>query len=130
MGPRRFLSVGLSFLVLGSLTATSRHQRPGQRPQDGAVGGPYKVIAADFTGDRLPDLLLSYEPSDALTLERGDGRGRFSSAAVFQIPYDGRPHIDPVYNMAHGDIDGDGLPDLAVALGGPGQHGDKTSFPG
>lgn len=100
------------------------------RPVQGRVGGPYKVIARDFTGDRIPDLIVSYEPSDALTVERGDGRGQFSRLAVVQLPFDKRPYIDPVYNMAHGDIDGDGLPDLAIGAGGASERGDKDSFPG
>lgn len=45
-------------------------------------------------------------------------------------PDDNRPSFDPVYNLAQGNVDRDGLPDLVVGLGGPGKHGVKESFSG
>jgi len=90
----------------------------GKRPLAGYVGGPYKVIAADFTGDKIIDLAVSHYPIDAITVEQGDGKGRFSRLAIFTIPADNRPDIEPIFNIAEGDIDGDGLLDLAIGVGG------------
>ena len=45
---------------------------PEKRPLSGYAGGPYKVIAADFTGDGIVDLALSYYPIDVVTIEQGD----------------------------------------------------------
>ena len=95
-----------------------------------AIGGPYKVIAADFTGDGILDLALSYYPIDVVTIEQGDGHGQFNRLALNQIPYDDRPYVEEIYNIAHGDIDGEGLPDLAVGVGGYGKHGIASTFPG
>lgn len=96
---------------------------------NGYVGGPYKVVAADFTGDRNIDVALGYQYLGVVTVERGDGKGQLSHLAVngFAVVEnrEGKPHIEAgtephVHNLAHGDIDGDRLPDLAIAVGGKG----------
>ena len=117
-------------LAVGGLHTALCGPASGQRPSGGVVGGPYKVLAGEFTGDGVADLILSYEPCDALTIERGDGTGHFMSLAIYQIPGENRQFIDPVYSLAQEDIDGDGLPDLAVGLGGAGKPGVAQSFPG
>jgi len=95
-------------------------EEPTQRPMRGYVCGPYKVVAADFTGDGIADLAVGYNRGDVVTVERGDGKGNFSRLSIFQIPYDDRTTIEPVVNLAAGDIDGDGLLDLGIAVGGIG----------
>jgi len=91
---------------------------PGGRPRSGYVGGPYKVIAADFTGDGKTDLAISYYPIDALTIEAGDGKGRFRRLAINTFACKNKSTIEPIFNIAQGDVDGDGLPDLAAGVGG------------
>ncbi len=100
-------------------------QLPKVRPMNGYVGGPYKVKAVDVTGDKIPDLLLGYYPIDVLTVDKGDGKGNFERTEIFQIPFDDRTIIDPVFNIDVGDVDGDGLIDVAIGVGGTVLHGHK-----
>src|SRR5262245_28749856 len=101
-------------LILGSFTATGS----AQQLSNAGPGGPYKVIAADFTGDRVIDLALAYHGVGLVTLETGDGSGRFAHAGLIES------HVPPpsrtygVYNFDHTDVDQDGLPDLACAFFG------------
>lgn len=57
-------AVCIGFTVAGAA------QLPKKRPETGWFGGPYRVIAADFTGDKRLDLLVGYHNSDAVTLEQ------------------------------------------------------------
>ena len=120
--PRRiFATLG----ICAACTGTPAEEQalphlPTERPQRGYVGGPYKVIAADFTNDGITDLALAYHPIDVVTLDEGDGQGQFSRLGIFQVPYDDWTRIEPVINIAAGDVDEDGLLDLAIAVGGIG----------
>ena len=93
---------------------------------NGYVGGPYKIVAADFTGDSLIDVVLGYHRIGVVSVEQGNGQGQLSPLAlnVFSNedqkikPSDeswSEPHV---HNMAYGDVDRDGLVDLIVAVGG------------
>src|SRR5262249_49139730 len=108
----------VAFWVFGGLAAVAWAQAQEKRPAAGVVGGPYKVLAADFTGDKVLDLAVAYHNIGMLTVERGDGRGRFSRVALLEALAPGPSETRGVYNLAHGDIDGDGLPDLAMAVHG------------
>ncbi|MEX0679429.1 MAG: VCBS repeat-containing protein [Pirellulales bacterium] len=115
---RMILSLGLAVSMICGPVAICCAQTPSERPVSGYLGGPYKVVAADFTGDRIVDLALGYHNSDAITLEAGDGRGHFSRLGLYAIPFDERTTIETVHNVDYGDVDGDGLSDLALAVGG------------
>ena len=92
-------------------------------------GGPYKVSAADFTGDKFIDVILGYHAIGVLAVEQGDGSGNLSLLArnVFSDehrtlnPDDATWSIPHVHNMAYGDVDGDGKLDLVFAVGGENQ---------
>jgi len=49
-------SVGMKL----KLVPAGEFQKPAKSRLDGYVGGPYKVIAADFTGDKFIDVILGY----------------------------------------------------------------------
>jgi len=70
------------------------------------------VIAGDFDGDGLLDLVTANEGSDTLTVLSGDGTGAFRTTAT--VPAGGRGP----WSLAVGDFDRDGTLDLAVALWG------------
>ena len=76
-------SIGLAFAILGGLTAAFPADPPQRRPE-GARGGPYKVIAADFTGDKIIDLAVAYT-ADALTLERMEGEEYLSDSFLLRL---------------------------------------------
>ena len=86
------------------------------------TAGPYKVLAADFTGDSTRDLIVSYYPAGVFSVQQGDGKGAFTSLGINVIRLQDRDakagdNGEPVFNMAHGDIDRDGLADLVIGLG-------------
>ena len=93
-----------------------------------AVVGPYKVIAQDFTGDGIIDLAIAYyadgfinatanHTSGVFTIEQGDGKGNFIhlSLNTVHVPHE-MNRIPQIYNISSGDIDKDGLNDLAIGI--------------
>ena len=90
-------------LILDGFAATGS----AQQLSNIGPGGPYKVIAADFTGDRVIDLALAYHGVGLVTLETGDGSGRFAHTGLIDA------HVPPpsrsygVYNFDHADVDQD-----------------------
>jgi hypothetical protein len=82
--------------------------------------GPSFVGASDFNFDGKPDLMVanvsSYYGNANLTIQLGDGTGRFSPSAVVPIPaprWGGRPPG----NSAIADLNLDGNPDVVVDSG-------------
>jgi len=79
---------------------------------------PFNLAIGDVTADGIPDLAIVNSPGsttdrsgrDGLTILIGDGRGRFRtmSGSPFSTPV--RPNI-----AAIGDLDGDGVADVAVS---------------
>ena len=75
-----------------------------------------------FTGDKVIDPALARYPLGVVTVERGDGKGRFSHLAFNAICVEDREagpgdNGEPVFNIAHGDIDKDGLTAFVIRLG-------------
>lgn len=119
------LRVLIAVSAVGVVACVGAQESPPSR-LNGYVAGPYKILAADFTGDELVDVMLGYHMIGIVAIEQGDGRGHFSPLAlnVFsdedrKINPDDESWSEPhVHNLAHGDIDGDGLADLMAAIGG------------
>ena len=79
---------------------------------------PFAVAIGDLNGDRHPDLaVVHYQVnaggSDRVTILLGDGTGAFAPASGSPFPT-GRASTD----VAIGDINGDGIGDVAVANNG------------
>lgn len=92
------------------------------------VVGPYKIIAQDFTGDGFIDLAIAYyadgfnntranHAGGVFTVEQGDGKGNFIhlSLNTVHVPYE-MNRVPQIYNISSGDLDGDGLSDLAIGM--------------
>ena len=83
------------------------------------LGGPYKLLAADFTGDGHRDLAIGFHDLGMLAVEQGNGMGRFEHFAITPIRHgSGQGFVGGSFNLAGGDLDRDGWLDLAVGCVG------------
>ena len=72
------------------------------------ASNPLTVVTGDFNGDGIPDLALTVNFGNSLTVLLGNGDGTFAASASPTTGY--KPDF-----LAVGDFNGDGNPDLAVA---------------
>ena len=99
------------FRMPGTYVAVGRH--------------PYQRIrAGDLNGDGRADLVSTNLDGDNVTILLGDGRGGFR-----QPPGSPFPCGDAPFGVAIGDVNGDGIPDLAI-VDSPGSTSDRTGRDG
>jgi type II secretory pathway component GspD/PulD (secretin) len=84
---------------------------PGATRDFPAGNGPTSIAVADFNVDGLPDLAVSDETDNAVSLLLGTGGGGFGPN--FELPVG----TDPV-SIATADFNGDGVPDAAIVNNG------------
>jgi len=71
-------------------------------------------LATDFDGDGRVDILVAND-AEANALWRNRGDGTFEEVAVtWGIAFNGEGQAEANMGIAHGDTDGDGLPDVAI----------------
>jgi hypothetical protein len=73
-----------------------------------AGDGPMSVAISDLNNDRKPDVIVANGRSNNVTILLGDGKGRLSQAKGSPFPAGDSPN-----DVAVGDFNGDGKPDLA-----------------
>lgn len=120
-----FMKILFAAILCAFSFAASAQSAPTSRLH-GYVGGPYKVAIADVTGDKLADLVLAYHQVGVLAVWQGDGKGGLSLAANNMFgdadrkrnPDDSTWSLPGVSNLSLGDLDGDGLLDVVLGVGG------------
>ena len=109
-----------SVYLLLTWALTTLAQTPAENLPDGYVGGPYKLLATDVTGDGRSELVVGYRSIGVVTVEQIDDRGQLQriglNALTVPVPLGARH----VHNLDDRDLNGDGLIDLALTLGGSG----------
>lgn len=71
---------------------------------------PYAVISGNFNGDANIDLAVANSGDDTVSILLGNGNGTFTEATGSPFSVGKTP-----YALTSGDLDGDGLVDIAVA---------------
>ncbi|MFY9825851.1 MAG: VCBS repeat-containing protein [Thermoanaerobaculia bacterium] len=94
---------------VGNRGGRSAIERPPAEPRHFRVGAaPASVAIADVNRDGKPDLVVANSGSGDVTVLLGDGKGGFAPAPGSPFPAGKNPN-----DVAVGDFDGDGTPDLA-----------------
>jgi hypothetical protein len=126
----RLSQVAIMLLLACGPVAQLAAQATGKSRLEGYVGGPYKVLLGDFTGDRHPDIMLGYHNLGVVSLAAGNGKREFArpvqnmfSDQKRQLFPDDDSWSEPhVHNLAQADLDADGRPDIVCSIGGLSQQ--------
>lgn len=80
------------------------------------ASGPNKVVIADMDGDGKPDLIVSDDYGNLISIYRNIGTNGVLSAASFAPPVTlvTPPGSSSPYGLVVADVDGDGQPDIIV----------------
>jgi hypothetical protein len=76
---------------------------------DADIHSDQGVRAADFNGDGKLDVVMTNQRDGAVGLMLGDGKGGFTKA-----PHSPFPAVQVAFAFTAGDVNGDGIPDVAV----------------
>jgi hypothetical protein len=101
----------------GGFTAPGTYVAVGRHPYQ-------RVRAADLNGDGRADIVSPNLEGDNVTILLGDGRGGFRQPAGSPFPCGDSP-----FNVAIGDVNGDGIPDLAI-VNSPSSTADRSGRDG
>ena len=74
---------------------------------------PQTVVVADLNGDGILDIVVGNHNSGNVSVLLGNGNGTFRTAVNYAVPNTGTPD-----SITIADFNGDGKPDLAVAISG------------
>lgn len=92
--------------------------QPTPPPMPSMKGGATSIALADLNHDGHLDMVIggrqSLKTYYGLFVMRGDGKGGWTELQTMHLPTDGLPFI---WGVTLKDVDGDGLPDLAVSTG-------------
>jgi hypothetical protein len=106
--------IAISNVLDGTVTVLLGDGSGGFTPASGspvATGNaPRSMAVGDFNGDGKPDLAVTNEFMNAVTVLLGDGAGGFTPASGSPFATGTSPA-----SVAVGDFNGDGKPDLAIA---------------
>jgi hypothetical protein len=86
---------------------------------------PSAIAVGDFNGDGNLDAAVALAATDSISISLGDGDGTFQPATTISLSVPGVPVGVPVAIVA-GDFTGNGITDLAVAVGQTGGAGDDV----
>ncbi len=111
---------GLADLAVASYGTGTANRHPGTGTHTPGAASPFAaggaplvgLVPVDLNGDGDTDLIVSNVNAATLSVLLGNGDGTFASPVSY--PVAPRPR-----GMDAGDLDGDGVPDVAVATGYP-----------
>jgi FG-GAP-like repeat len=108
---RGALYVAIAVSFIGCFQSAPTRERDSVRERPFRVGdGPGVIALIDANRDGIPDIVVANERSATMSVLLGDGKGGFAAAPGSPIAAGPSPN-----DIAVGDFNGDGWPDVALA---------------